>query len=165
MKRRYERKKGFIGVVFVAFVCLLIAGSFVMPASAGEIKIVSMDTYRVFREHPAFKEAMAKFQKQVQEMQKKVDKADEKSKATAQQMMQIEMQQLGMQLQEEAFSKMRADVQKIAKKKGYDYVIDSNMLIVGGEDITEEILASFPKPKPTSEQGKGKAPADAGEKK
>jgi Skp family chaperone for outer membrane proteins len=146
MKRISERKKGFRGVVFAAFVCLFIAGSFAITVSAGETKIVSMDTHRVFGEHPAFREAMGKFQKQVQEMQKKVDEADEESKATAQQMMQMEMQQLGMQLQEEAFSKMKADVQKIAKEKGYDYVVDSNMLIVGGEDITEEILASFPKP-------------------
>jgi Skp family chaperone for outer membrane proteins len=140
------------GLAFVGILSLFVAENFAIDSSADEIKIVSMDTQRVFGEHPAFRDAMGKFQKQMQEMQKKVDEADEESKGTAQQMMQMQMQQLGMQLQEEAFSKMKVDVQKIAKEKGYDYVIDSNMLIVGGQDITEEVIASFPKPAPEKEE-------------
>lgn len=146
MRRVFERKNGIKGITFAALLCLFIAGSFAAAGSAAEIKIVSIDTQRVFGEHPAFKEAMGKFQAQIQEMQKKIEEMDEESKGAAQQMMQHQMQQLGMQLQEEAFGKMKADVQKIAKKKGYDYVVDVNMLIVGGKDVTEEVLASFPKP-------------------
>jgi len=117
----------------------------VQPSNAAEIKIVSMDVGRVFESHPAFKEAMEKFQAQLQDMKKKIDEAEEGSREMIQQVMQQQMQQLGMQLQEEAFEKMRADVTKLAKEKKYDYVVDNNVLIVGGKDITEEVMASFEK--------------------
>ncbi len=137
--------KGTRGVILTALLSLSIAGFFAGTGNAAGIRIVSIDTRRVFEAHPAFKEAMEKFQAQIQEMQKKIEEADEESKGEMQQMMQQQLQQLGMELQEEAFNRMRVDVQKIAKEKKYGYVIDSNMLISGGSDITEEILASFEK--------------------
>ncbi len=140
------------GLALIAVLSLFVAGFFAGAGDAAEIKIVSIDTQRVFAEHPAFHEAMAKFQTQMQDIQKKIEEMKEEEKATAQQIYQYQMQQLGMQLQEEAFSKMKADVQKFAKKKRYTYVVDSNMLIVGGKDITEEVLASFPKPEPKKEE-------------
>ncbi len=39
--------------------------------------------------------------------------------------------------------KIREDIQKIAKQKGYKYVMDSNALLAGGEDVTEEILQAI----------------------
>jgi len=138
-------KKGIGTAVFAALLCMFAAMMFAGECSAAEIKIVSMDTNRVFEAHPAFKEAMEKFQTQLQDMKKKIDEAEEGSKETLQQVMQQQIQQLGMQLQEEAFEKMRADVTKLAKEKKYDYVVDNNVLIVGGNDITEEILAAFKK--------------------
>ncbi len=140
-------KKGIKGVFFTVLLCLLAAGMVATVCNAAEIKIVSVDTNRVFESHPAFKEAMEKFQTQLQDMKKKIDEAEEGSKEMVQQVMQQQMQQLGMQLQEEAFEKMRADVTKLAKEKKYDYVVDNNVLIVGGKDITEEVLASFEKNK------------------
>jgi Skp family chaperone for outer membrane proteins len=35
---------------------------------------------------------------------------------------------------------IRAIVQKIAKEKNYDYVLEKNMLLYGGEDITYLVL-------------------------
>jgi len=116
----------------------------VKEGRAADIKIVSIDTSKVFEAHPAFKEAMGKFQAQVQEMQKKIEgieKEEEKTKAQIE--MQQQMRQIATDLQEEAFNKMKADVQKLAKKKGYTYVVDQNALIAGGQDITEEVINSF----------------------
>ncbi|MBN1445249.1 MAG: OmpH family outer membrane protein [Candidatus Omnitrophica bacterium] len=140
-------KKGINGMFFTVLLCLLGSGIFATVCNGAEIQIVSVDTNRVFESHPAFKEAMEKFQIQLQDMKKKIDEAEEGSKEMVQQVMQQQMQQLGMQLQEEAFEKMRADVTKLAKEKKYDYVVDNNVIIVGGKDITEEVLASFEKDK------------------
>jgi Skp family chaperone for outer membrane proteins len=148
MKRISKGKGVMRGIIFAAVLCVAAAGTFSVTCSAAEIRIVSIDTQRVFSGHPAFHEAMGKFQVQIEDMQKKLEGMDEEAKGMAQQMMQQQMQNLGMQLQEEAFGRMKADVQKFAKKKGYTYIVDSNMLIVGGKDVTEEVLASFPKPEP-----------------
>ncbi len=158
MKRAIERVNVMKGTALIALLCLLVAGCFAGTGDAADIKIVSIDTQKVFSEHPAFQEAMGKFQAQIQEMQKKIEEMKEEDRGPAQQMFQQQMQQLGMQLQEEAFNKMKADVQKFAKKKGYTYVVDSNMLIVGGKDVTEEVRASFPKPEPKKEETAPPAP-------
>ena len=139
---RVERKYVFA----VVALCLFFFIGFAGRSNAADIKIVSIDTGRVFEAHPAFKEAMGKFQAQAQEMQKKIEGIEnEEEKANAQIQMQQQMRQLAMELQEEAFNKMKADVQKLAKKKGYTYVVDQNALIAGGQDITEEVINSFKK--------------------
>lgn len=152
MKRVIEMGNRRKGITVISLLCLFFMGCLVLSGDAAEIKIVSIDTQRVFGEHPAFQEAMAKFQAQIQEVQKKIEEMKEEEKGAAQQMFQYQMQQVGMELQKEAFSKMKADVQKFAKKKGYTYVIDSNMLIAGGTDVTEEVIASFPKVEPKKEE-------------
>ncbi|MCM8777967.1 MAG: OmpH family outer membrane protein [Candidatus Omnitrophica bacterium] len=137
-------KKYMVFVVMVSFLFffLCMAGR----SSAADIKIVSIDTGRVFESHPAFREAMEKFQTQAGEMQKKIEGIEnEEEKTNAQIQMQQQMRVVAMQLQEEAFNKMKEDVGKYAKKKGYTYVVDQNALIAGGKDITEEVIASFGK--------------------
>jgi Skp family chaperone for outer membrane proteins len=42
-------------------------------------------------------------------------------------------------------NEMRKDVKKIAEKKGFNYVMDTNVLIVGGKDITEDVLSELKK--------------------
>ncbi|MCX8082474.1 MAG: OmpH family outer membrane protein [bacterium] len=136
-------KKGFINGVVILCVSFL---GLALKGYAADVKIVSIDTGKVFEAHPAFKEAMEKFQAQAGEMQKKLEGIEnEEEKKNAQIQMQMELRTLAMNLQEEAFNKMKDDVQKFAKKKGYTYVVDKNALIAGGKDVTEELLASFEK--------------------
>ena len=54
-----------------------------------------------------------------------------------------QFQQRSRELQAQAVEKIREDIQKIAKQKGYKYVMDSNALLAGGEDVTEEILQAI----------------------
>lgn len=133
-------RKWVLGAVMVFCFFLGLVGN----GSAADIKIVSINTGKVFESHPAFKEAMEKFQTQAGEMQKKIEGIEnEEEKKNAQIQMQMQMRELAMNLQEEAFNKMKNDVEKYAKKKGYTYVVDQNALIAGGKDITEEVIASF----------------------
>jgi len=131
-------------------VVLMIAGvlgitCYTVPSFAQEIKIASIDTGKVLLAHPAFQKAREKYQTEIQSMQQKIKDMDEQEQMSAQQIMQYQVQELGMQLETEAFNEMRKDVKKIAEKQGYQYVMDINVLIVGGKDITEEVLSELKK--------------------
>lgn len=112
-------------------------------ASMCEMKIVSIDTNKALEAHPAFKEAVLKFKGYQQEMQKKLRETEKEQQPVAQQQLKQQLEQVGGQLQKEAFSEMKKDVQQQAEEKGYDYVLDDSMLIAGGRDVTEEIIKSF----------------------
>ncbi len=73
-------------------------------------------------------------------MQEKLQGMKEEEQMIAQQQMQQQMQQRGEELQKQALEEMRKDLQKIADEKGYDYVFDANSLIVGGQDVTDEVV-------------------------
>jgi outer membrane protein len=127
------------------FVLSFIFACFAFPARAEEIKIASIDTGKILMSHPAFQKAMEKYQSELQSMQQKIKDMDEKEQMSAQMMMQQQMQELGMKLETEAMNEMRKDVKKIAEKKGFNYVMDTNVLIVGGKDITEDVLSELKK--------------------
>ncbi|MDD3726121.1 MAG: OmpH family outer membrane protein [Candidatus Ratteibacteria bacterium] len=144
--------KRYVGML-VVFACLFFFIGLAGNSDAADIKIVSINTGKVFEAHPALKEAIEKFQTQAGEMQKQIEGIEsEEEKSNAQMQMQQQMRELAMNLQEEAFNKMKEDVQKFAKKKGYTYVVDQNALIAGGKDITEEVIASFEKAGDSSEK-------------
>jgi Skp family chaperone for outer membrane proteins len=107
------------------------------------IKIASVDTERVMGEHPAFKEAMEKFQKETQIAQERLSKLEGEKKNKEQQEIFMQLQSLAAKLQEEAVAQVRDDIQKISKKKGYSYVLDSKSIVVGGTNITGEILSEM----------------------
>lgn len=101
-------------------------------ASAGQpgITIAVLDTRQVFQAHPAFHEAMREYQQIMQDYQPgRRDSGDMQR-----------MQQIGFELEDKAFGKMQEDLKRIAEEKGYDYIMDSTLVIVGGKDITEEVL-------------------------
>lgn len=111
----------------------------------GKTIIVSLDANKALSAHPAFKDAVEKFQVRQQHMQSELKELASEDQQTRQQEMQQEMQKLGAQLQKEALDKMKQDIQKLAGEKGYDYVFDNNLLFAGGCDITEEAIDSFTK--------------------
>jgi Skp family chaperone for outer membrane proteins len=61
------------------------------------------------------------------------------------QVAQQQFQQRAQKLQRDALDELRRDIQKIASDKGYTYVMDSNVLLAGGEDVTEEVMKEIGK--------------------
>jgi Skp family chaperone for outer membrane proteins len=144
-----KRKKRMAGLAVKTILFAAVIGLFLTAgnANAEEIKIVSIKTGEVLQSHPAFREAVGKYQAKQQEMQKKLSEAKEEERTMLQTQAQQELQQIGMQLQKEATDKMTKDVQNLAKENGYDYVVDADMLIVGTgpdvPDITGQVIKSF----------------------
>jgi Skp family chaperone for outer membrane proteins len=133
-----------IAVVFAAAAALfMISGN----ADAEEIKIVSINTGQVLQSHPAFQTAVSKYKAKQEELQQKLSKAEDENQSALQTQMQQELQQLGMNLQKEATDEMKKDVQALAKKNGYDYVIDAEAVIAGKgknlPDVTGQVIESF----------------------
>ncbi len=127
-------------VLVLAIVLLLTAGSRIFGRST---TIVSADIDRIMGEHPAFKEAMARFQSEITSMSGKLEKLQGAERIKEQQRLQMELQKIAAKLQEEAMSRVMKDVESIAKSKGYDYIIDKKSMVAGGKDVTGEILSSL----------------------
>jgi outer membrane protein len=131
--------------------CFCLAAVFFMAAGAtgvcagddNKMEIVSINTNRILEKHPAFKEAQQTFHGEMQEMEKQLQEMGREEQQMAQQMMQQQLQQRGQELQQNAVDAVRKDIAKIAGEKGYHYVIDANALIVGGKDVTEEIMEAM----------------------
>ena len=135
-----NRSKAVLSLLIV----FLLISSFSLSVSAAEdTKIVYVNIERVFEAHPATEAAREKLELEVQNMQHELDGLDAEESQMMQQQFQQELQQLQNQLMEEAFTELRADIQQIADEKDYDYVVADNMLLAGGKDVTEEILAEF----------------------
>jgi outer membrane protein len=124
-------------------VSLIAAGAVYANAENEKMEIVSIDTARILEIHPAFVDAQQTFQNEMQEMENQLMEMGEEEQMMAQQMMQQRLQARGQELQQQAMSEVKADIEKVAKEKGYRYVVDSNALLVGGKDITEEVIEAM----------------------
>lgn len=132
-----------IKILFVSLLAAFFTVLTATGASAENLNIVSIDTSRIMERHPAFVDAQQTFQGEMQQMEQQLEGMGEEEQMMAQQMMQQQLQQRGQELQQEAMDKVREDIARIAREKGYEYVVDSNALLVGGEDITEEVMAEI----------------------
>ena len=132
-----------IKILFVSLLAAFFTVVTTAGVSAENLNIVSVDTARIMERHPAFVEAQQTFQGEMQQMQQQLQGMGEEEQMMAQQMMQQQLQQRGQELQQEAMDKVRDDIATIAGEKGYEYVVDSNALLVGGKDITEEVMAEI----------------------
>lgn len=126
-------------LILVAVVFVLVAGNRLF----GKPRIFSADMDRVMGAHPALREAMVSFQGEIKGMQDRLSKLEGEAKQKEQQKMNMQIQQLAVTMQNEAVGKIMEDVRSVAKRRGYDYIIDSKSLLVGGKDVTEEILAAI----------------------
>ncbi|GEM_PF-913776 len=125
-------------VIFVVIVGLTVGLNRIFNRPA---RIASVDMEKVMNSHPAFREAMTDFQKEIGAMQEQLGKLKGDEKTKEQQKMQQQIQQIAIRLQQEAMAKVTSDVEKIAKAKGYTYVVEKSMLVVGGRDITDDVLS------------------------
>ena len=133
----------------ILWVCLVVA-VFGISATGGvfaeereNMEIVAIDTNRILENHPAFIRAQQIFQGEIQQMEEQLQEMGEEERMLAQQMMQQQLQQRGQELQMEALDEVREDIAKVAGEKGYTYVVDANALIVGGVDVTEEVMEAL----------------------
>ena len=106
-------------------------------------KICSVDMEVIMGEHPAMHEAMNEFQKELTAMQKQLDALEGEAKEQEQMKMQQQIQEIAMRMQEGAMGRIMRDIEQIAKKRGYSYVIEKNALITGGRDITEAVVSAI----------------------
>ncbi|MCM8830123.1 MAG: OmpH family outer membrane protein [Candidatus Omnitrophica bacterium] len=125
-----------VGILLVVAIVILFLGI----VKSRQLSIASVDMEKIVNVHPAMQEAITTFQRELSDMQKQLDKMKEEEKIRQQQKMQQEISQIAMRLQDEAMDKVKKDIEKIAKRKGYTYVMDKNAIFVGGKDITDEIL-------------------------
>ncbi|MCK8825591.1 OmpH family outer membrane protein [Fuchsiella alkaliacetigena] len=140
-------------VMVLLLISVFVAGSsLVGVAAAQDLDIVYVDTQQVFEAHPAAQEATQQLQTRQQEMQEDLGAMEDEEGMMQQQQMQEELQQLQNDLLEEAMAEVQADVQEIAEEKGYDYIVDEQMLLAGGEDVTDEILDELDGASPQQEE-------------
>ncbi|MFO8112334.1 MAG: OmpH family outer membrane protein [Desulfosalsimonadaceae bacterium] len=138
-------------ISFFKILCLCLAAVFfsafcavgAMAGDAEKVEIVSVDTNRILEKHPAFREAQDTFRGEMQEMEEQLEGMGQEEQQMAQQMMQQQLQQRGQELQQVAVDEVRKDIARIAKEKGYTYVVDVNALIAGGKEITEEVMEAM----------------------
>lgn len=129
------------GLILFFFCAVLIAAVFPFHSfSEDGITIVSVNLNKVLEIHPAFQQAQAEYQSELQKVQQELQTMNEEEKAARQGQLEQQIQELGARLQNEAAEEMHDDIEKIAQEKGYDYVIDSSVLISGDLDITEEVI-------------------------
>ena len=105
-----------------------------------KVSIVTIRTNEILRNYPPFLEAQQEFQAEQQAMQQRLQEMDEDERQMGQQIIQQQLQQTGARLEEEATQKLEADISQIAEEKGYDYVLDNNVMFAGAKDVTDEIL-------------------------
>ncbi|MFP4039919.1 MAG: OmpH family outer membrane protein [Desulfosudaceae bacterium] len=133
---------------FKFFGCCLMTAIFtiagiagITEADAGDLNIVTVDTNEIVSQHPALVEAQQTLQGEAQKMQQEIEGKGQEQQQVAQQ----QLQERSQELQLEAVEKAKKDIREIAAEKGYEYVMDTNALLVGGEDVTEEVLAEMEK--------------------
>lgn len=140
MKRLFRSEKAvevlLASVILVLAVILLI----IWVLKPATVKIAYVDMEKTMNQHPAMQEAMASFQREITSLQKQLEGLKGAEKEKQQQKMQQEITTIAMRLQQEVMNRVIKDIENVAKKKGYSYVIDKNAVITGGKDITEEVL-------------------------
>ncbi|MGM0440843.1 MAG: OmpH family outer membrane protein [Elusimicrobiota bacterium] len=146
---------------FFFAVLLIIAGLSAVSFAEDSLTIVTVNTNRILEKYPPFLEAQNEFQKEQQKLQKRLQEMDEDEQRMGQQMIQQQLQQLGVRLEAEATQSLQEDIGNIAEEKGYDYVMDENVLFAGARDVTEEILEELDIEEGASTPG-GNAPAGIG---
>ncbi len=148
------KDKNVLGIFVCGIIVVLVLVFCILMTFKSRVNIASVDLSKIINEHPAMEEAMKNFQKELDNQQKKYDKLKDEEKAKEQQKIQQEMTQLAIQMQQNVVKTAIGDVERIAKKNGYNYVIDKNALIVGGKDITDEVLKELKQNKQEKVQNK-----------
>ncbi len=131
--------------VFIVLVALLVIGALNITAREKPV-IATVNLDRIAQAHPAFTEAVSAYQEEIeqlqQEMEEKMEDLSEEEALKLRAELETKLQQRAKELQQEAFDSIQKDIQRIAGKKGYDYIVVEKMLLTGGPapDATDEFL-------------------------
>jgi len=146
-----------LGVIVAVFLATFVVSSF-----ADSIGFI--DVSKVFREYKKTEDAEDKlkkakddFEKEFKEAQDRLDKAErdkktieeiEKLKKELEEKLEPKKKELVM-LNETLTAKLQADiissVEKVSKKLGIDIVVDKQVIITGGVDLTEMVIVDINK--------------------
>ncbi len=147
-------------------VALAAASLFVTPSAAvAEAAVVGkVDTKRLFEQYKEAQMSQSEFKKKAEAYQKEfVEKnkllqkaqAEGKSKAELEKMtkkFETELkpkkeavEKLDRELSGRLKKKIETTIQDVAKAKGYSVVVDKQVVLFGGEDITDEVLKKLNK--------------------
>lgn len=141
-----------IAIAIVAFFTLGIVGvaisqtqvGFAAPASSS---IGYVDRQRVLMSHPQMEAVMQSMQSESTTMQKTFEEQaatmspQEKERFAIQ--LQQRLQQKENELMKPLIDQIEAEIKKLAEAKGLTVVVDANIVIYGGTDITADVVKSL----------------------
>lgn len=149
--------------LIAVLVFLMFAASIAMAAGSAS-SIGFIDVQRVFKEYKETAKAQKDlgkreeaFKKSFEDSQKKLKEAEEKGKTKDElEKMRAELEeklapernallQINEQLTVKLQKEIVAAVQKVAKKVAIDMVIDKQVIIIGGMDLTDMVIAELNK--------------------
>ncbi len=118
-------------------------------AAAGDLGCVNVD--RVFRSHPSFQSTMSALdlerQKAQNEFNEKASALDDKGKSD----LSDKLTQQVRKREESLLNPIRSDIRKaisaVAKTHGITNVVQAEIIVLGGVDLTEEVIAYIAKQK------------------
>ncbi len=115
------------------------------PASAASIGYVNIQ--ELFNQHPSLPEAQEKYAALYVEVQQELQEAESSMSQEELRQLQAQLQnKLGekeQQIQQELISDIYAIVAEVASSLQLDIVLRGENVVVGGQDITEEVLAKY----------------------
>jgi outer membrane protein len=132
--------------IFLATLLLFGGIAFAQPgithAAASQVGVV--DFQLLIQQHPATAQAQATFQAAVKQAQDdfnaKSAKMNNQDKMNLYQQMNQTLQQKHAQLFQPIFDQVNAAIQAVANAKGLTIVVDKNVVVYGGQDITNDVL-------------------------
>lgn len=143
-----------VAIAIVAFFTLGIVGvaisqtqiGFAAPASSSS-SIGYIDRQRIMMSHPDMQTVMETMQAEAATAQKSFE---EQAKTMSQQeqerfavQLQQRLQQKEADLMKPIIDKIEAEIKKVAEAKGLTIVVDANIVVYGGTDITSDVIKSF----------------------
>lgn len=115
-------------------------------ASAFAAELVGyINTDRVFNSHPEIQSVQQaldlELTKAKQEFQAKADKLDDKGKQELAQKLDEGIKKKEISLMKPIQEKIRKAIETVAKNNGISSIVDAKVMIYGGKDLTDEVIA------------------------
>jgi outer membrane protein len=142
-------KKQFLAVIVAVMVCFGFAGA-TMPSTAMAADTIGFVNFsRVMSSHPNFQSAAAAMnleeQKAEKEFASKVDKLDQKGQQELRKTLQEKLMKRRQELIEPIQKKALAAIDRAAKAQGVTVVLDQQVIVSGGKDLTNDAAAEIRK--------------------
>lgn len=130
---------------YFAVTIMLLLGVLLFSSSVGAqsdtIGLVNLQA--VFQSHPGLESAQAEYQEAINEIQAEIADMSEEE----QQQFLPQFQQIAQQIEAEIQQSLMLDIEKamleVAADMNFSTVLDSSSVLIGGNDITEEVIAAL----------------------